>query len=99
MTGNKKKILLFPIMILERLNKFIRKLLPKKKAVDPYYECYPNHLPRLIKELNESDCTCTNCIFIDGGRRYCYDCEKYTKMPPKEELERKIEEFAKDFEN
>jgi hypothetical protein len=93
MTGNKKKILLFPIMILERLNKFIRKLLPKKKAVDPYYECYPNHLPRLIKEL--SDCTCTNCIFIDGGRRYCYDCEKYTKMPPKEEIERKIEELAK----
>ena len=39
-----------------------------------------------------SDCTCTNCIFLDGGRRYCYDCKKYTKMPPKEEIERKIEE-------
>ena len=38
-------------MILERLNEFICKLLPKKKAVDPYYECYPNHLPRLMKEL------------------------------------------------
>jgi hypothetical protein len=31
-------------------------------------------------EIVMSDCTCTNCIFIDGGRRYCYDCEKYTKM-------------------
>ena len=41
-----------------------------------------------------SDCTCTNCIFIDGGRRYCYDCEKYTKMPPKEEIERRIEELS-----
>ena len=40
------------------------------------------------------DCTCTNCIFIDGGRRYCYDCEKYTKIPPKEEIERKIKELA-----
>jgi len=40
----------------------------------------------------EHNCTCTNCIFIDGGRRYCYDCEKYTNMPSKEELERKIEE-------
>ena len=39
-----------------------------------------------------SDCTCTNCIFLDGGRRYCYDCEKYTQMPSKAEIERKIEE-------
>ena len=52
--GN-KKILLFQIMILERLNKFICKLLPKKKAVDPYYECYPNHLPRLMKELEDDE--------------------------------------------
>ena len=42
-----------------------------------------------------SDCTCTNCIFIDGGRRYCYDCEKYTNMPPKEEIERRIEEAGR----
>ena len=42
-----------------------------------------------------SDCTCTNCIFIDGGRRYCYDCEKYTKMPSKKEIERKIEEAGR----
>lgn len=86
-------------MILESWKKFIRKILPKKKkAVDPYYECYPNHLPRLMKELEdvmEHNCTCTNCIFIDGGRRYCYDCEKYTKMPSKEELERKIEEAGR----
>ena len=41
------------------------------------------------------DCTCTNCIFIDGGMRYCYDCEQYTKMPPKEEIERRIEEAGR----
>ena len=40
-----------------------------------------------------SDCTCANCIFIDGGRRYCYDCKQYTKMPSKEEIERRIEEL------
>ena len=40
-----------------------------------------------------SNCTCTNCIFIDGGRRYCYDCEKYTAMPTTEELNRKIQEM------
>ena len=40
-----------------------------------------------------SDCTCTNCIFIDGGRRYCYDCEKYTNMFSQEEIQRKIEEL------
>lgn len=39
-----------------------------------------------------SDCTCTNCIFIGDGRRYCYDCEKYTKMPTREAIERKIKE-------
>ena len=42
---------------------------------------------------NMSNCTCTNCIFIDGGRRYCYDCEKYTVMPTTEELNRKIQEM------
>jgi len=51
-------------MILESWKKFIRKILPKKKAVDPYYECYPNHLPRLMKELekprgSENGCTLT----------------------------------------
>ena len=49
-----------------------------------------------------SDCTCSNCIFIDNGMRYCYDCQKYSKMPPREELERKIagnrlEEAKKDL--
>ena len=39
-----------------------------------------------------SDCTCTNCIFIDNGVRYCYDCEKYTKMPSKEEIENGVAE-------
>jgi len=38
--------------MLRRLKKIICKLLPKK-AVDPYYEKYPNHLPRLMKELKE----------------------------------------------
>ena len=37
-----------------------------------------------------TDCTCSNCIFIDNGMRYCYDCEKYTKMPPREEFEREL---------
>ena len=41
-----------------------------------------------------SDCTCTNCIFIDNNMRYCYDCEQYTKMPPKEEIERRIEKLS-----
>lgn len=27
-----------------------------------------------------TDCTCTNCIFLGDGRRYCYDCEEYTKV-------------------
>ena len=42
-----------------------------------------------------TDCTCSNCIFIDNGMRYCYDCEKYTKMPSKEEFERKVAEAGK----
>ena len=45
-----------------------------------------------------SDCTCTNCIFIDNGVRYCYDCEKYTEMPPREEFERMITEAGKRLE-
>ena len=24
-------------------------------------------------------CTCTNCIFIGDGRKYCYDCQEYTR--------------------
>ena len=39
-----------------------------------------------------TDCTCSNCIFMGDGFRYCYDCEKYTKMPSKEEFERKVAE-------
>ena len=39
-----------------------------------------------------SDCTCSNCIFIDNGMRYCYDCQKYSEMPPREELEQRIAE-------
>ena len=39
-----------------------------------------------------NDCTCTNCIFIDNGMRYCYDCQKYSKMPRRDDLERMIEE-------
>jgi hypothetical protein len=42
-----------------------------------------------------NDCTCTNCIFIDNNMRYCYDCEQYTKMPPREEFERRIEEAGR----
>jgi len=38
------------------------------------------------------DCTCTNCILIGDGRRYCYDCKQYTEMPSKEEFERKMAE-------
>ena len=38
-----------------------------------------------------SDCTCTNCVFMGDGKRYCYDCEQYTTVPTGEELERKIE--------
>lgn len=38
-----------------------------------------------------SDCTCTNCIFIGDGKRYCYDCEQWTTAPNSEELEDKIE--------
>jgi len=37
-----------------------------------------------------NDCTCSNCIFIDNDIRYCYDCQQYTKMPPREEIERRI---------
>ena len=37
-----------------------------------------------------SDCTCTNCIFIGDGKRYCYDCEQYTTIPTGEEFEREI---------
>lgn len=39
-----------------------------------------------------TDCTCSNCIFMGDGFRYCYDCEKYIKMPSREEFERKIAE-------
>jgi len=39
-----------------------------------------------------SDCTCTNCIFIDNGMRYCYDCKQYTKMPPRDVIEKMIAE-------
>jgi len=39
-----------------------------------------------------NDCTCSNCIFIDNNIRYCYDCHQYTKMPSREEIERKIAE-------
>jgi hypothetical protein len=38
-----------------------------------------------------SDCTCSNCIFIGNGMRYCYDCKKHTKLPPRVEMERKID--------
>lgn len=37
-------------------------------------------------------CTCTNCIFLGDGRRYCYDCKEYTRtnvffpLPTKQEL-------------
>ena len=58
-------------MILEKLNKFICKLLPKK-AVDPYYECYPNHLPRLMKELKMSDAPmCTWCASTEHTLSDC----------------------------
>ena len=40
-----------------------------------------------------SVCNCTNCIFIDNGMRYCYDCKQYTKMPSREEIEYKIAEI------
>ena len=42
-----------------------------------------------------SDCTCTNCIFIDNNMRYCYDCNQYTKMPSRDEFERKIAEAGR----
>ena len=45
-----------------------------------------------------TDCTCSNCIFMGDGFRYCYDCEKYTKMPSKEEFERKVAEAGKRLE-
>ena len=40
-----------------------------------------------------TDCTCSNCIFMGDGFRYCYDCEKYIKMPSREEIEYKIAEI------
>ena len=39
-----------------------------------------------------TDCTCSNCIFIDNGMRYCYDCEQYTEMPPRKEFDRMLVE-------
>ncbi len=41
-----------------------------------------------------TDCTCSNCIFIDNGMRYCYDCGEYSKMPTREEIERRIIELG-----
>ena len=35
---------------------------------------------------------------MGDGFRYCYDCEKYTKMPSKEEFERKVSEAGKRLE-
>ncbi len=39
-----------------------------------------------------TNCTCSNCTFTGNGKRYCYDCKKYTDMPSKVELEREIKE-------
>ena len=31
--------------------------------------------------------TCSNCSFTGDGKRYCYDCGKYTKMPSRDTIE------------
>jgi len=33
------------------------------------------------------NCTCSNCTFTGDGKRYCYDCGKYTKMPSRDTIE------------
>jgi len=35
---------------------------------------------------------------MGDGMRYCYDCEKYTKMPSKEEFERQVAEAGRRLE-